>query len=61
MAGHGAVVGQVDEDHILYDESWYTRRENLIIIGFLSPIIEMIDSERIREDFTNTIVRKLNE
>lgn len=64
MAGHGAVIGQVDEEQLYYMMSRGMTRndaEKLIIIGFLSPIIEMIDSEQIREDFTRTIERKLNE
>lgn len=64
MAGHGATIGQVDEEQLYYMMSrGMTRKdaEKLIIIGFLSPIIEMIDSEQIRNSFINTIERKLDE
>lgn len=64
MAGHGASIGQVDEEQLYYMMSrGMTRRdaEKLIIVGFLSPIIEMIDSDEIRKNFIETIERKLEQ
>lgn len=64
LAGHGAGIGQVDAEQLYYMMSRGMKRteaEKLIIIGFLSPIVEMIDSEKIREDFMKTIETKLSD
>ncbi len=63
FAGHGAGVGKVDEDQLYYLMSRGLKRteaEKLIILGFLSPIIEMISSDRIKESFIKTIENKLS-
>jgi Fe-S cluster assembly protein SufD len=63
FAGHGAGIGQVDEEQLYYMMSrGMSKREaeKLIILGFLYPIIEMIDSDLIKEDFVQTIEKKLS-
>jgi Fe-S cluster assembly protein SufD len=63
FAGHGAGIGQVDEEQLYYMMSrGMSKREaeKLIILGFLYPIIEMIDSDLIKEDFIQTIEKKLS-
>ncbi|MDF2700720.1 MAG: Fe-S cluster assembly protein SufD, partial [Haloplasmataceae bacterium] len=62
MAGHGASIGKVDEEQLYYLMSRGLTKidaEKLIILGFLYPIIEMIDSEKIKTSFIQTIERKL--
>lgn len=61
-AGHGAGIGKVDEEQLYYLMSrGLSKRdaEKLIIIGFLYPIIEMIDSDNIKTSFVKTIENKL--
>jgi len=63
MAGHGAGVGKVDEEQLYYLMSrGLSKREaeKLIILGFLYPIIEMISSDKIKENFIKTIENKLS-
>lgn len=63
MAGHGAGVGRIDDEQLYYLMSrGLSKREaeKLIILGFLYPIIELIDSDVIKESFVQTIERKLS-
>lgn len=63
FAGHGAGIGQVDPEQLYYMMSrGMSKREaeKLIIIGFLSPIMEMIDSDPIKDDFIKVITQKLS-
>jgi Fe-S cluster assembly protein SufD len=63
MAGHGAAIGRVDEEQLYYLMSRGLSKkeaEKLIVLGFLFPIIEMIDSDIIKDDFIKTIEKKLS-
>ena len=63
MAGHGAGVGKVDEEQLYYLMSRGLSKkdaEKLIILGFLYPVIELIDSENIRENIVQMIDQKLS-
>ncbi|MBI2130155.1 SufD family Fe-S cluster assembly protein [Candidatus Woesearchaeota archaeon] len=59
-ASHGATVGQVSEEHLFYLMSRGLTREdaeNMIVQGFLEPIISKIPSEELREKIRGLITR----
>lgn len=63
QAGHGAAIGKVDEEQLYYLMSRGLSKkeaEKLIILGFLYPLIELIDSETIKTSFIQTIENKLS-
>lgn len=63
MAGHGAAVGKVNEEQLYYLMSRGLTKndaQKLIILGFLYPIIDLIDSQIIKENFIKTMERKLS-
>ncbi len=63
MAGHGAAVGKVDSEQLYYLMSRGLSKqeaEKLIILGFLYPIIELIESDKIKTNFIKTIEKKLS-
>ncbi len=63
LAGHGATIGKVDDEQLYYLMSRGLSKneaEKLIILGFLYPLIELIDSESIKNSFIQTIESKLS-
>lgn len=59
-ASHGATVGQIDEEQMFYLKSRGLSQkdaENLIVEGFLMPIVEKIKIESFREKFTAALER----
>lgn len=57
-AGHGATIGKIEEDQLYYLQSRglsRTEAEKLIINGFLTPIIDEIDDEPLKERFVNLV------
>lgn len=61
-AGHGAGVGKIDPNQLYYLMSRGMTKieaEKLILLGFVAPVIELIDSELIRTDLIKTIEDKL--
>ncbi|ERJ13355.1 SufB/SufD family protein [Haloplasma contractile] len=62
LAGHAAGIGRVDEEQLYYLMSRGLSRleaERLIILGFLYPIVDQIDSEQLQNEFIKTIEQKL--
>lgn len=61
-ASHAAVVGKINEDHLFYLCSRGLSEEDakrLITLGYLNPIIEYFDDQRIKEDIANAIIKKV--
>jgi Fe-S cluster assembly protein SufD len=64
MAGHAASVGQVNQEQVYYLMSRGISRaeaERLIIYGFLTPVIEEIPLESLRESLSALVERKLGQ
>lgn len=62
-AGHAASVGRIDESQVYYLQSrGLTRREaeQLIIHGFLAPVVEELPIETIRNQMTKLIEGKIS-
>lgn len=62
-AGHGASLGKIDEEQIYYLKSrGLSEREasRLLVHGFLSPVIEQLKVERVREQTIELIDKKIN-
>ncbi len=58
QAGHGATVGKIQEDQLYYLQSRGLSKaeaEKLIINGFLTPIINEIDDEPLRDRFVSLV------
>lgn len=60
-AGHGAAIGQIDEDQLYYLMSRGLNRrdaETLIIKGYLAPLKKAVKEERIHELFDQLLAEK---
>jgi len=60
-ASHGAAIGKIDEEQLYYLMSrglTLKNAERLIITGFLSPIIKLLTTDELIEDFTSVVNRK---
>ncbi len=60
---HGATVGKIDEDQLFYLRSRgipEREAEQLIVMGFFTPIMERIPFDGVRERFVNAIREKMN-
>jgi Fe-S cluster assembly protein SufD len=60
-AGHGAAIGKIDEEQLYYLMSRglpLRMAEKLIINGFLSPILEVLNSDVMKEQFIKSVERK---
>ncbi|MCF7927297.1 MAG: SufD family Fe-S cluster assembly protein [Candidatus Izimaplasma sp.] len=60
-ASHGAAIGKIDEEQLYYlmSRGLSTRdAERLIISGFLSPVLEVLSSDELKEDFKNQVQNK---
>ncbi|MFA6800616.1 MAG: SufD family Fe-S cluster assembly protein [Acholeplasmataceae bacterium] len=57
-AGHGATIGKLEEDQLYYLQSrglTKAEAEKLIVNGFLTPIIEEIEDEPLKERFISLV------
>jgi len=62
QAGHGATVGKIEEDQLYYLQSRGLSRseaEKLIINGFLTPIIDEIEDEPLKERFVGLVNQRI--
>ena len=60
-ASHGAAIGKIDEEQLYYLMSrglTYKNAQRLIISGFLSPVINLLSSEELIEDFIGSVENK---
>lgn len=63
QASHAASVGQIDENQMYYLQSrglTYKEATNLITIGYLTPIVDFIDDEQLKELLKTKIEDKVN-
>jgi Fe-S cluster assembly protein SufD len=61
-AGHGATVGQLDEESIYYLMSrGLTKKEaeKLMINGLIRPVVDEITDKDIKERFINVVNKRL--
>ena len=61
-AGHAASIGQLDEEQIYYLMSRGMRREEaskMIVSGFLTPFVDALEDDVMREELTARIEAKL--
>ena len=59
-ASHAAGVGKMDEDHLYYLQSrGLTKKQamQLITYGYLKPVVEVIDNEKLREHFEHVLAK----
>ena len=57
-ASHAAGVGKMDEDHLYYLQSRGLSKKQamqLITYGYLKPVVEVIDNEKLREHFEHVL------
>ena len=60
-ASHGAAIGKIDEEQLYYLMSrglTLKNAERLIISGFLSPVLEKLTSDNLKEDFILAVENK---
>ncbi len=60
-ASHGAAIGKIDEEQLYYLMSRGLTMKNaqrLIITGFLNPVIELLTTDELIEDFKEVVKRK---
>ncbi len=60
-ASHGAAIGKIDEEQLYYLMSrglTLKAAERLIITGFLSPIIKLLSTEALIDDFKKIVYKK---
>lgn len=63
-AGHAASVGQVNKEHVYYLMSRGISKEdatNLIIYGFLAPIVNEIPIAKVKQQLSEVVERKLGQ
>ena len=63
LASHGAALGQIEENQLFYLMSrGLTKQEaeTIITLGYLKPIINLIDSKESQEKLSNYIESKVN-
>ena len=61
VASHGAAIGKMDEEQLYYLMSrglTLKNAERLIISGFLSPVLEKLSTDQLKEDFIYTVENK---
>ncbi|MEC9485596.1 MAG: SufD family Fe-S cluster assembly protein [Candidatus Izemoplasma sp.] len=61
VASHGAAIGKIDEEQLYYLMSRGLSKRNaerLIINGFLSPILDALDSDALKSVFVSSVERK---
>lgn len=60
-ASHGAAIGKIDEEQLYYLMSrglTLKNAERLIISGFLSPVLNKLSTDMLKEDFILTVENK---
>ncbi len=60
-ASHGAAIGKIDEDQLYYLMSrglTHKNAQRLIISGFLSPLISLMSTQELIEDFIGSVENK---
>jgi len=60
-ASHGAAIGKIDDEQLYYLMSrglTLKNAERLIISGFLSPVLEKLSTDQLKEDFILTVENK---
>jgi Fe-S cluster assembly protein SufD len=61
VASHGAAIGKMDEEQLYYLMSrglTLKNAERLIISGFLSPVLEKLTTDGLKEEFIVTVEEK---
>lgn len=62
-AGHAATVGKLDEDQLFYLMArGLTRKQaiNMLVLAFLSPVLDLIPDEELRGEVTRLMTEKVN-
>lgn len=62
QAGHAATTGQIDPVHLFYLMSRGLRKEeaiHLIVVGFFDPVVSRMPIERVRNEISELINRKM--
>ncbi len=60
-ASHGAAIGKIDEDQLYYLMSrglTIRESERLIISGFLSPVLRVLSTDTLKENFIKSVENK---
>ncbi len=63
VASHGAAIGKIDDDQLYYLMSRGLSlrvAERLIISGFLSPVLSVLSTDQLKEDFIERVENKTN-
>jgi Fe-S cluster assembly protein SufD len=61
IASHGAAIGKIDDEQLYYLMSrglTLNQAERLIISGFLSPVLRMLQSDSLKEEFISIVEEK---
>ncbi len=61
VASHGASIGKIDDEQLYYLMSRGLSlkvAERLIISGFLSPVLKVLSTNMLKEDFISTVETK---
>lgn len=61
VASHGAAIGKIDDEQLYYLMSrglTLKNAERLIINGFLSPVLKLLSSEELINDFVQSVENK---
>lgn len=62
-AGHAATVGKLDEEQLFYLMARGLSRKqaiNMLVLAFLSPVMDQIPVEELREELTRLMAEKVN-
>ena len=60
-ASHGAAIGKIDEEQLYYLMSrglTLKVAESLIISGFLSPVLNILSTDALKQDFIHKVETK---
>ncbi|MFK5883614.1 MAG: SufD family Fe-S cluster assembly protein [Candidatus Izemoplasma sp.] len=61
VASHGAAIGKIDDEQLYYLMSrglTFKNAERLIINGFLSPVLKLLSSDELINDFVSSVANK---
>ncbi|WP_249029800.1 SufB/SufD family protein [Tannockella kyphosi] len=61
-ASHGASVGKIDEEHLYYLQSRGLNRYeamHLVVYGYFIPVMEYIENESLKEEFSSSLMEKV--
>lgn len=62
-AGHGASVGKMDDEHLYYLQSrGLTKKDAMILVtyGYFTPVMDYIENDELKEEFSNMVIEKVN-